>query len=137
MLCKLSKPKKKLSYRSLVLKLDRIFSQYIRKRDSVDGYGACISCGKNLSIKEAHAGHYVNRAVMSLRFDEKNVNMQCPHCNTYRVGNSVGYTLGLINKYGKDVIEYLAAAKRKSRKFTCEELEILIKLYKDKLNINH
>lgn len=94
-------------------KLWRIFAEYIRLRDSPNGYGQCISCGKLVQYPNktgvAHAGHYYPRSTTysSLYFDERNVNLQCSHCNTYLEGNTEGYRRGLIAKYGSRVIDEL------------------------------
>jgi len=115
-------------------KLDRIFSEYIRLRDTDEnGYGRCISCGKIIHWKEGDAGHYVNRKHLSLRYDEKNVNLQCRSCNRFSEGNAIGYNHGLVEKYGDGVIDYLTV-----KKFNCchlgnVEYETLIKYYKKKV----
>ena len=46
-------------------KLDRIFSIFIRKRDTKEGYGFCISCGKPITFETCDCGHYINRVHMS------------------------------------------------------------------------
>jgi len=117
-------------------KLWRIFSTYIRKRDSDDGYGQCISCGKYCAYDaQWHAGHYYTKgsSFASMVFDERNVNGQCCHCNTYLEGNKQGYTLGLIKKYGKNILEDLEIKKSLSSKniWTRWEYEVLFKHYKE------
>lgn len=116
------------------IQLDKIFSEYIRRRDSnTQGIGRCISCKRFIHWKDADAGHYVNRRHMSLRYDEKNVNLQCRHCNRFYEGNMIGYYNGLVDKYGKDVIMYLEIKKSNTCKLTKSDYEALIKHYKKKL----
>lgn len=57
----------------------KIFSEYIRRRDSdSEGFGRCISCGAVGYYKEMHAGHYIPKSLgLSIYFEEKNVNLQC------------------------------------------------------------
>ena len=110
--------------------LDGSFSKFIRLRDSgVNGYGKCISCGKIDHWQSMHNGHYVNRRHMGTRYDEKNCNMQCPHCNTFDEGNAAGYTIGLIDKYGEGIIEELLYKKHSFSKLSKTEMEAMHKHY--------
>jgi len=114
--------------------LDRIFSEFIRRRDSDEnGYGRCISCGKIGHWKTMHNGHYVNRKHMSLRYDEKNCNMQCPACNSFDEGNMLGYHKGLVAKYGPEVIDYLEIKKHNFCKLSQVAIDALKKEYKQKI----
>lgn len=90
-------------------KLDRIFSKWIRLRDSDDnGYGACCTCGKWAHYTDGmHAGHFNPRGNKLTRFDERNVNLQCCGCNTYRGGKQAEYTLFIEKKYGREVLDEL------------------------------
>ena len=115
--------------------LDTWFSKFIRLRDSVDGYGRCISCGKLVHWREADAGHYVNRRKYSVRYNEKNVNLQCRHCNRFCEGNAAGYTLGLVKKYGSQVINELSLASNLSTKWTQFEINELVKYYKKEVKM--
>jgi hypothetical protein len=116
---------------TLKTKLDRIFSVYIRLRDAdKSGYCRCISCNAIHPWKEMDAGHYVNRFRMSARFDEKNVNAQCRKCNRFDEVNQIGYTRGLIRKYGKGIIDELEMKKHSVSKMTEAEYELLVNHYR-------
>ena len=112
--------------------LDDWFSKYIRLRDSDDnGYGECISCGKRpIYWKDADAGHYVNRRKYAVRYNEKNVNFQCRACNRFQEGNAAGYTIGLTNKHGPQVINELYVASKGSTKWTPFDISVMVKFYK-------
>lgn len=115
-------------------KLDRVFSEYIRRRDADEnGYIRCISCGKIVYWKDADAGHFVNRRHMSLRYDEKNVNAQCRSCNRFDEGNPIGYAEGLKRKYGSQVIRYFEIKKHNIAQYTKVAYEQLIKYYQNKI----
>ncbi|HUV00529.1 MAG TPA: recombination protein NinG [Bacteroidales bacterium] len=115
-------------------KLDKAFSEFIRLRDSnVNGHGKCISCGKVLHWKNAHCGHYISRRKYAVRYNEKNCNLQCVSCNTFQEGNPAGYTLGLVRKYGKDIINDLLMASKLPTKWTQWELDELTKFYKSEV----
>ncbi len=114
--------------------LDRIFSEYIRRRDSDEnGIGRCISCGKIVHWKEADCGHFVNRKHMALRYDEKNCNLQCRLCNRFDEGNIQGYSEGLVKKYGPEVLEYLKVKKHNISRLGKFEIDTLKKYYKQKI----
>lgn len=71
------------SLSTMVKKLDKVFSQYIRLRDAMPGgVFRCISCGRTLPIGRADCGHYFSRRHMSTRFDEDNCNAECSYCLT-------------------------------------------------------
>ena len=114
-------------------KMDRLFSEYVRLRDSKDGLVRCISCNKIVPWKLSDCGHYINRKHLSTRFDEQNCNAQCRSCNRFDEGNMQGYRKGLIKKYGEKSVDMLELKKFNTCKLTSFEIEILIKLYKSKL----
>ena len=129
--------KARKDYKKLVAKLDDIFQMYVRYRDN----WTCCCCGKRIAPDSdkaklnMHAGHYVSRKVLSLRWDEKNVHAQCRTCNMQQnyLGIDPRYTRMLIIKYGQDIINYLTDKRWQQVKFSCEELEEKIKYYSDKL----
>lgn len=91
-------------------KLDKLFSEYIRKRDSdYKGNCKCISCGKEAPAfgGSIHAGHLFSRRYLATRFDEKNVNAQCAYCNTFLNGNQIKAARGVDNKWGEGTVEEL------------------------------
>ena len=117
----------------LIAKLDKVFSLYIRLRDSENGVFKCISCGKYKRFEQADCGHYVNRQHMSLRYSEMNCNAQCRHCNRFLEGNIQGYRRGLIDKYGESNVELLESMQNKTNKISEFELEEMIKYYQSKV----
>lgn len=119
--------------RSLIKKLDTIFSKFIRLRDCGKEFGRCISCGKIILFSTCDCGHYINRKHLSLRFDEKNCNAQCRSCNRFDEGNIQGYRNGLIEKYGEKEVELLEIKKHNISNLCSFEIEVLIKEYKKKI----
>lgn len=116
-----------------VKKLDRVFSQFIRKRDTKDGWGKCCSCGKRIAYEKGDCGHFINRRFMATRWREDNSHFQCRRCNRFEEGNGVGYTLFMIDKYGREHVEYLRVLKNETMRFSVGEIELMIKDYKQKL----
>ena len=117
----------------LKAKLDKVFSEYIRKRDTRNGVFKCISCGRILPYEQADCGHYINRKHMSTRFDEMNCNAQCISCNRFDEGNIQGYRRGLVSLYGEQQVNILEAKKHNFRKYSDFEYEVLIKHYKEEI----
>ena len=133
-----SKQLKAPKYKTLVLKLDRVFAKWIKERDSTSREISftCISCGRIKPTSQFNCGHYHSRRYMSLRWDEKNNNGQCIYCNLHLKGNIQGYAMGLIAKYGKGIIQELEIKKMQIRKYSTFELQILIKYYEDLIKTN-
>jgi len=120
--------------KQLTAKLDKLFSKYIRQRDLINGkMFKCCSCGQLKPKEQADAGHFINRRWMACRWREDNVHSQCRSCNRFDEGNAVGYTMFMIDKYGKEHVEYLQAIKNAGYKYSEFELQVLVDEYKDKL----
>lgn len=101
--------------------LDKIFSLYIRLRDSDErGYCKCFTCGVVKFYKEVHNGHYISRTCTATRFDERNCNVQCVGCNMFKEGARDEYALNLIKKYGKKILTDLNKAKYEIVKYSDE-----------------
>lgn len=116
---------------SLVKKLDRVFSLYIRLRDTMpNGMCRCISCGNIKPFAQIDAGHYFSRTHMATRFSELNVNAECNFCNRFKADHLDAYRDNLIRKIGKDKFELLRIAAHQSQKWSDFELEAMIQHYK-------
>lgn len=122
-----------MASKTLTKKLDILFSKFIRQRDSKGEYFKCCSCGQLKPIEKADAGHFINRRWMATRWREDNVHAQCSSCNRFDEGNAVGYTLFMLDKYGKDHVDYLNSIKNAGYKYTDFELKLLIDEYKRKI----
>lgn len=110
-------PIEKKTASQLVKIADKEYSRYIRLRDSeFDGevfIGKCITCSKKGTVawfddtgklrftKGWDAGHFIERGIHSIRYEEENVNLQCSfHCNKMKSGNHEKYKDELDKKYG-------------------------------------
>ena len=120
--------KTKSSRKALVNRADKLFSLYVRLRDSENGYGHCITCGKRLHYKDAHAGHFQKRKYLETRWDEENVNLQCSACNTFNDGEQYKYGQAIELKYGDDTADKLHVAARGGigQKFPSSRIEEVI-----------
>lgn len=126
--------KKLLPLKSLEKKLDRVFSEYIRRRDANEGGTvSCVTCGKLMHWKECHASHFVKRQHRSTRWDERNVHAQCPRENVYMGGSQdlmAGY---ILDKYGIAVLEELLELRERIVKYTRQDLIDLIEHFNRKI----
>jgi hypothetical protein len=121
---------KKPSRKTIITKLDSIFSQYIRLRYSKNEIATCVTCGKSDNWKKMQNGHFVSRKHYATRWDEDNCQVQCAGCNVFRYGEQY-----LFSKYlGVDLSEELLMKSRKIQKFTDNELLEMIELYTEKVN---
>jgi len=113
---------------TLKKKLDKIFSEYIRKRDQ----GICFTCENKKEWKKQDCGHFIPRACTPLRWAEENCHCQCKKCNQHLAGNLKVYRNKLIMKYGSDFVEYLEQQRNKIQRLTKAELIAVIDYYKSK-----
>jgi hypothetical protein len=121
---------KKPSRKTIVTKLDKIFSEYIRRRYAKNGIAECVTCGKKDHWKNLQAGHFMSRKHYATRWDDENVQVQCMACNVYRYGEQY-----LFAKYlGQEKADELLARSRTMVKLKDWELEEMIEKYKKLLS---
>ena len=111
-------------------KAQQEFNKYIRLRDQGK---PCISCDKpDNGNHQRHASHYRSVGACSkLRFNEDNVHASCAQCNTHNSGNIVEYRIRLIKKLGAEKVEWLECQNQPT-KYSCDELRVLVDLYRKK-----
>lgn len=107
------KRRKKLpSLRTLRDKLDSLFAKWVKlSAADENGYTQCVSCGKVEHWQDMDAGHFIPRASMATRWDQRNVHPQCKRCNRFSVDHYIGYTLWMQEYYGQAVVDELRAQK--------------------------
>ena len=115
----------------LKVKLDKEFSLFIRLRDCMpNGFFRCISCGQIKPFEQADCGHYFSRTHLATRYDEKNCNAECRHCNRFKADHLEGYRMNLIAKIGQPAFDLLTIKAASTLKISDFEYEQLIKYYK-------
>lgn len=100
---------------------------YANHKDEVQ----CVTCGRFLPWREAHAGHFIPRARgIACFFDCRNVHCQCPGCNCYG-GEMVKirYTRWMIEMYGQDEVDRLIRLAGTVNKINRADLEEKIEHY--------
>lgn len=128
---KRSPKKKQKTISKLKSELDRLFSIYIRKSYSNDyGQAVCYTCGKVDSWQNLQNGHFISRAHMNTRYDERNCRVQCVGCNVFKSGNMVEYSRRLLKELGENGFTELTNRKDVIKQFTRKDYESLIDKYK-------
>lgn len=123
------------NYKTRKKALDQIFSKYIRLRDAdSDGYCRCVTCGRFHHWKDMHCGHFVSRDRIAVRWDERNANAQCCHCNTFRAGEQHKHGQAIDAKHGKGTAEMLQnIGSARGAKVDLMWMELEIKKFKTKV----
>ena len=115
-------------------KLDKVFSEYIRRRNADDlGFITCFTCGVKRHWKDQQAGHFQSRSHHSTRWDEFNVQVQCVKCNMFRQGEQYKFGLYLDERYGKGTAKDLEKRAKTIVKLNRVDYEEAIERYKQKI----
>jgi hypothetical protein len=120
---------KKPTRKSLIEKLDKVFSIYIRTRYAVDEIAECYTCGKKEHYKKLQAGHFASRRHYSTRWNEYNVQVQCYGCNIANQGMQFQFGKNLCLQYGDNFADELMIQSKQIRKFDDIEISDMITYY--------
>ena len=121
---------KKLTRSKLVKKLDTIFSQYIRQKNSLNEIANCFTCGKKDHWKKLQNGHFQSRKHYATRWDEQNCQVQCAGCNVFRYGEQFLFAKYLDERFYAGLSDELYFKSKQIVKFTNSEIEDMILKYK-------
>lgn len=122
---------KKMSRKQAIKKLDSVFSQYIRLKDSLGGDATCVTCGITKPWKDLQNGHFYTRGRFPTRWDEDNCHVQCYRCNVLLKGNYINYTKYMIDRYGREYVDHLEARSLATTKLATPVLMERIEFYAD------
>ncbi len=86
---KVSGGRQEVSIKGLMVKADKVFSEWIRNRDAVMGKVKCVCCGREYGLKDKDDNgnviiqnlHFVSRKVYSRRYSEMCCRAGCTWCN--------------------------------------------------------
>jgi len=127
--------KKLVSISKLKKEADRLFSIYIRRKNSDWRDNAtCYTCGKVAHWKELQNGHFVSRGKLNTRYLEDNCRVQCSGCNVFKKGNYTVYAERLIREKGPKEIARLNRLGNKTCQMKVVDYEKLIKKLKKLIN---
>jgi hypothetical protein len=95
-----------MPFKKLILVLDKEFSYFVRLSAAASdtGLASCVTCGKIDHWKNQTLGHYITRARIAVRWDERNTACQCRYCNTYQGGLPHLMRKHLVQKFGEEEI---------------------------------
>jgi hypothetical protein len=121
--------------KSLIHTLDRIFSEYIRRRDADEnGICRCITCNQPFHWKDGDAGHFIQRDRMATRWNEHNVHAQCKRCNRFRSGEQYQHGKAIDARHGAGTADRLKSISQvRGVKIDRFFLENQIEFYKKRL----
>lgn len=114
------------------VKLWKVLKQIIDIRDG----DICISCGaEGLKGHNKHGGHFIASSSCGgfLRYDLRNVWVQCATDNLFRNGAGAEYTLALQKRFGQEFVERIITDKKVSIKLDVLFVEKKIKEYESYL----
>ena len=126
--------KKPQSYAKLKKALDRVVSEYVRRRGAdTNGVAACATCGSRASWKALQCGHFVSRAYLATRWHLDNLAIQCVQCNIFKKGNYPAFAAWGVDRYGMDWPARMVALSRTETKLTRADLQAMIEDYTAKI----
>lgn len=129
-----ARPKKtKTPEQRAVKKLDSVFSQHLHNEEEHDGMGTCFTCGVVLMISLMQAGHMWPRRYMNIRWDRRNVHLQCNDCNVVKGGNYEVYRAKFIEVYGQEEYDQLIIDRDKPFTLNLDDLKSQIAMIKAQL----
>lgn len=121
----------KTDRQKLINKLDAVFSEFIRLRDSDEnGICRCITSGEFFHWKSCDAGHFITRDNMATRWEEKNVNAQGRQDNRFLSGRQFEHGKAIDRKWGEGTADFLLHKSKFECKFMDQELEAMYQYYK-------
>ena len=114
-------------------KLDALWSEWIRRKDSKAGMATCVTCGAVKRWQEQQCGHFVSRVHLSTRWLETNTHVQCYACNVLRGGNPAEFAAYLLEHWGGSCVRDLVELKRTNLKISRVGYEERIEEVKQRL----
>lgn len=113
----------------------KAFSEWIRRKDAVNDYNRCVTCGDVKHWKELQAGHFVDGRNNSVLFNEDLVFPQCYHCNVGLRGNKLQYVLYMKRRFGltDEDIERMDGLRFEVKKMRIGDYAEIEDQYRDKL----
>lgn len=109
-------------------KAQQDFNAWVRLRDRQE---PCISCQRHHE-GQYHAGHYRSvGANPELRFEPLNNHKQCMPCNTHLSGNLINYRVNLLQKIGKEKLDWVEGY-HEAKHYIIEDLKEISRIYLEK-----
>jgi len=125
---------KRPSRSKLVKELDRVFSIWVRRsRADKEGMVVCYTSGVKVHWTKIQNGHYVSRAVYSLRWSEDNCRPQSFAENIMKHGNHITFRENLVKELGELKVRFIEELRHQLFKPTDAWLLEQIALYTERV----
>lgn len=124
-----SRGTKKSTRKTLISKLDRAFSIYIRSRAADrKGMGRCFTCDKRMHWRKLQCGHFMSRQYYAQRWSPLNAYPQCRACNLrsgeqYEMGKRMNWM------HGEGTAEAVTMAAKKPTRMKDAQLNEMLDEY--------
>lgn len=113
---------------------DKWFSEWIRLRDAdEDGYVTCITSGRRIKWRQADCGHWISRAKMATRYDERNCHAQGKMANRFQGGHFLEHGLAIERIHGAGTRAILEAKAMRECKMTTADFQFIANTYKERV----
>ena len=122
---------KKKTPKKLKADLWELCKKIVRLR-YIDEIITCYTCDRRIDdLAQAHTGHFVPSAAggASLRYDLRNLRVQCYHCNINLGGNGAEFYRRMVEEVGQKEVDSIFRDKQKIVKCDNIWLENKIKEY--------
>ena len=128
------------SFSDLMHKADRVFSLFIRWRDTVDTvngrWGTCATCKHAQGWATLQCGHWIRRENWGTRWDDRNCHIQDTLCNYHRGGEEEKHAAWIEYFHGHGTCDRLRVlAKVNKRKPSDAAVREVIKDYAGRLRL--
>jgi hypothetical protein len=118
------RPSKQTDHSKQMNKVDVLFSEMIRLRDSDEnGIVECITCEDKHHWTDIDCGHFVRRWNGATRFHLENSHGQCRLCNAAPDGKEEAHALAIDEMYGAGTADKLRRLGNDELKLMPHELE--------------
>ena len=103
-----------------------------------NGYVACVCCGKVDHYKNMDGGHFIPKGSSSYwALEIENVHPQAKGCNNWGMKHgsaAQGYTLFMIDTYGRDFVDHMLATTKNIKKLYKADYVDMLKEFNELIN---
>jgi hypothetical protein len=110
----------------------KLVNRYARLRDFKENGLRCVTCSSTTGKRDG--GHFLPTSGYSaIRYNTNQIHQQCVNCNQYNGGRPKEYRVFMIKKYGLEYVENLESSRNKTRSYSVEYYQKLIRVVRKKI----
>ena len=99
-----------------------------------NGYVSCVVCGVTRHYLDGmQGGHFISRGKLATKLMVENVHPECRGCNMPGGGHEAGWSLYMIETYGKEFVEELHRISRGTKKYLRDEIKEITDDFKEQI----